>query len=261
VTESTLLGSLILSARQGGEISPAQFASLMVYDLRELENWARVPSRSAETEPEAPQLQAYMRRSLRVIDALLGMKLDVEKAMFWFRCAMVGDFRNRTPQALLADDCEEAVIASLARVFVAQSDTLAPLWERMRQDTLSVQKDIFRDVRMLSAQEVAAICGTHIEAESSLELARALAWNKTMFFITENGEPCFPAFQFSVDGPKAIIASLLKILSPLRSNWEVTLWCCSSSGWLDGASPFECLDSLPELVLDAAFQEVAEELE
>jgi hypothetical protein len=39
------------------------------------------------------------------------------------------------------------------------------------------------------------------------------------------------------------------------------VWLWGSNGWLDGASPADCLDSDPILVLDAAFQEIVEEKE
>src|SRR5262245_55008727 len=70
------LFALITKAREVNAIVPGDFASMMFYDLRELEERANVPIRTAELDPYAPQLQAYMRRALQVIDALLAMELS-----------------------------------------------------------------------------------------------------------------------------------------------------------------------------------------
>ena len=259
--DRALLDRLIADGREGKSIDPEEFASMMVYDLFELEQRAQVPTGTADSEPQALQLQAYMLRSLRVIDALLNMKLSREQALFWFRCAMIPEFGNKSPQAVVANDCAEEVISSLRNVFVNQRDTLAPLWEQMRADTLSVQADIFRDVKMLTVYEVAAILGVNGGGKTRMDLARTLAKHGTMFFITKDGEPAFPAYQFESSGAKPTIARVLAILAPRRSSWEITAWFWGSNGWLDGNTPEESLDSEPDLVLDAAFQEVAEEVE
>ena len=114
---------------------------------------------------------------------------------------------------------------------------------------------------MLSVQEVAIICGKRHDELAPMDLARTLAKNKTMFFITRDGDPLFPAYQFGNAGVKPVIARILNILSPRRSSWDITAWFWGSNGWLGGDSPEDCLDSESDLVLDAAFQEVAEELE
>jgi len=136
VIDQTLLVKLIAQASKGEPIAPSEFASIMVYDLRELEHRTNVPTRTAELKPNAPGLQAYMRRALHVIDSLIGMDLSNDQALFWFRCAMISEFGNKSPQDLVAKECAEEVVDSLRRVFVSQRDTLAPLWELMRQDTL-----------------------------------------------------------------------------------------------------------------------------
>lgn len=256
--DQSLLAALIASAGNGNPIAPGDFASMMVYDLRELEERANVPTRTAELEPQAPQLQAYMRRALYVIDSLIGMELSVDQAHFWFRWAMISEFSNKSPQQLVVKDCTEVIVASLRRVFVSQRDTMAPLWEQMRADTLSLQRDIFRDVRMLSVHEAAAICGFIPGDKAPMELARELASKGTSFFVTRNGVPVFPAYQFSPTGTKPIVARILNTLAPLRSSWEIVVWFWASNGWLDGDSPEELLDLEPDLVLDAALQEVAE---
>jgi hypothetical protein len=255
------LVTLIARAREGDPIAPGDFASMMVNDLRELEECANVPNRTAELEPNAPQLQAYMRRALQVIDSLLAMELSRDQALFWFRCATISEFGNKSPQQLVARDCADVVVGSLRRVFVLQRDTMAPLWERMRLDTLSVQHDVFRDVRMISAHEAAAICGVAAADRTAMDLARELANEGNCIFVTRNGEPCFPAHQFSQTGRKPIVAKILKTLAPRRSSWEIVMWFWASNGWLDGKTPEEMLDREPDLVLDAAFQEIAEEIE
>jgi hypothetical protein len=211
-----LFDSLIRDEREGKPISPAKFTLMMAYDLRELEERALVPTRTADNDPHSPQLQAYMSRSMHVIDSLLSMQLSTEQALFWFQCAMITEFDNQSPQALAAKDCAEEVISCLRKVFVTQRDTMAPLWEQMREETLSVQADILRDVKMLTVGEVAAICGVDAKwtMDMDLDLARSLASQGTMFFVTKGGKPLFPAYQFGSKGPKPIVAGVLKILAP-----------------------------------------------
>src|SRR5688572_5038421 len=65
------LESLIRDAKDELALSPERFANIFMHDIRELEEFASVPAHTAEREPLAPQLQVYMRRSLRVVEALL----------------------------------------------------------------------------------------------------------------------------------------------------------------------------------------------
>lgn len=259
--DQSLLVTLIALARNDDPIAPSDFASMIVYDLRELEQQANVPTRAAELEPHSPQLQAYMRRSLDVMGSLLEIGFTPENALFWFRAFRVVELNDKKPIDALSEECAKVVIQSLRSVFVLRFDELGTHYERMREDTQSVQHEIFRDMRMLSAEEAADRMGLQNGKLTTLDLARAIEKTKRAIYIMKGREPCFPACQFDMWGQKKIIAGLIKTLSPYRSSWEIVVWLWGSNGWLGGASPMDMLDSKPILVLDAAFQEVAEEIE
>jgi hypothetical protein len=259
--DQSLLLTLIAQARNGDPIAPSDFASIVLYDLRELEQRANVPIRAAELEPHSPQLQAYMRRSLDVLRSLLEMGLTPENALFWFGAFRVVELNDKRPIDALSEECANIVIQSLRSVFVLHFDELGTHYERMREDTQSVQQDLFRDIRMMSAEDAANCMGLHDERLTTLDLARALEKTKRAIYIMKDREPYFPACQFDMRGPKKIIADLIRTLSPYRSSWEIIVWLWGSNGWLSGASPMDLLDSKPNLVLHAAFQEVAEDAE
>jgi len=264
-TESVIsreeLESVIRDAKSELMIFPDRFASIFMHDIRELEEYARVPAHTAEHEPLTPQLQVYMRRSLRVVEALLHLGFTPSNALFWFRCFPIGDFKRKTPVAVLCEDHVEYVIKDLERVFGIGNQGFADFLEKMREDTQSIQEDILKDVKMISVDEAARLCRIATEGLSPFEKARSVERTKRAIYLMKGKEPVFPAYQFDYEGPKEIIARIISTLSPYRSNWEIAVWLWASNGWLDGASPAERLDSEPQMVLDAAFQEIVEEKE
>jgi hypothetical protein len=255
------LAALIQDATASRPISPLRFTDQLMYDLTDLEALAKVEHKQAEINPANAQLQAYMSRSLEVMGSLIEMGFTPENALFWFRAFRVVELNDKTPIGALSEDCSKVVIQSLRRVFVLDYDEIGTHYERMREDTQSVQQEIFRDVRMLSASEAADRMGLHADGKTALDLARAIEETKRAIYIIKGKEPGFPAYQFDHQGPKRIIAGIIKTLSPYRSSWEIAVWLWGSNGWLGGASPMDLLDSKPILVLDAAFQDIAEESE
>jgi len=259
--DANSLAALINDARANRTISPLSFTDQLMYDLRDLEGKARLESGQAAINPSDPQLQAYMRRSLEVMGSLLEIGFTAENALFWFRAFRVVELNDKPPVDALSEDCADVVIESLRSVFVCNFDELGTLYERMREDTQSVQQEIFRDMQMLSAEEAAHRLGLPLGKMTALDLARAIEQSRRAIYIMAGREPCFPACQFDALGPKAIVASLIETFGPYRSNWEIAAWLWGSNGWLGGMSPMDMLDSKPNLVLDAAFQDVVEEVE
>ena len=255
------LDSLIRDAQDEVAISPEKFVNLFMHDIRELEEYARVPTHTAERDPLTHQLQIYMRRSLRVIEALQKLGFTPANALFWFRCFPIADLKRQTPIGALSEDHVEHVIKDLERVFGVGNQGLATFFEKMREDTQAIQRDILNNVKMISADEAARLCRIGTEGLSPLDKARAIEQTKRAIYLMKGKEPVFPAYQFDDQGPKRIIARIIRILSPYRSNWEIAVWLWAGNGWLDGPSPADRLDSEPVLVLDAAFQEIVEEKE
>lgn len=58
------LDGLLQCAKEGGVVSPNKFASMVGYHMRDVEAWAKVMTHTADIEPEAPELQAYMASGL-----------------------------------------------------------------------------------------------------------------------------------------------------------------------------------------------------
>jgi len=257
-TNWNALQSLVQDGRAGNAVDPELFASFTVNDLLELDAWAGVSEGTAEHEPDHLQLQEYMRRSLRVIDELMLIGLQPDKAVFWFRNFPISELNNKTPMMLLADDQTTAVIAKLNSVFKTHGDTLGKCWELMRQDTVWLEEDLIQRVRMYDAFEAARLCGIAMSGQSEFLLARHLGHLGTMFYFMRHRRTCFPVYQFAATGPKPIVKRVLQFLAPYRSGWEVALWFSASNGWLNGRTPEELMDSHPRLVIDAAKQDIAE---
>ena len=248
--------ALIQRASAGTHIDPEIFAGLTVNDLIELDGWAGVPEGTSVAEPENPKLQTYMQRSLRVINEMLLIGLQPDKALFWFRNFPVSELNNMAPRQLLKDDHASTVIAKLQQVFKAQGDTLGKLWDRMREDTIHLEEELVRRVRTYNAFDVAKLCGVAVEGRREFLLARELARRGTMFYFLRHKRSLFPAYQFNESGPKPVVKQVLDLLSPHLSGFEIALWFSAPNGWLDGEMPEELMDSDPELVMDAAKQEM-----
>jgi hypothetical protein len=259
--DTRALSDLIRQAREGRPISPLRFVDQVMYDIQELETWAKLEPGTPELAPGHPCLQAYMRGSLQVIDALLAMSFTPTNALFWFRSFRIVEMKDQTPIRALSEDCAKIVIESLQRVFVVDYDELGCHYERMREDTQAVQKEIFQDLRVICAAEAARIMNIESAGRSPMQIARTIEDTKRAIFIMNGRVPVFPACQFDSAGPKRIVAGLIKTLAPYRSGWEIVAWLWARNGWLGGASPVDLLDEKPILVLDAAFQDVVEEIE
>jgi hypothetical protein len=171
------------------------------------------------------------------------------------------EFGHKTPAMVLSDDQADQVIQILRRIFGSDRLGLGAVYESMREDTQSIQEDVFKEVKMISAEDAARLCALDVAGMSQMDVARAVERTKRAIYIMKGREPVFPAYQFDYQGPKGIISGIIKTLSPYRSNWEIAVWLWGSNGWLGGASPMELLDRKPILVLDAAFQEIVEESE
>jgi hypothetical protein len=153
-----------------------------------------------------------MQRCLRVVDALLRLSFTPMNALFWFRCFPVSGFHRKTPVGLLSEDHVEHVIKDLERVFGIGNQGLAEFYEKMRQDTQSIQVEILKDVRMVSVVEAARLCRIVTAGLSPMDLARAIERTKRVIYLMNGKDPVFPAYQFDHEGPKRIIAWIIKTL-------------------------------------------------
>lgn len=250
--------TLVQDARVGHTLDPEVFAHFVVNDLVELDAYAGVPESTSSNAPENPKVQEFMRRSLRVVEELMALGFDLERALFWFRNFRISPLEGKSPLMLMADDCLDILIPELNRTFRVHNESLGKFWEKVREDTIFLQEDLVRRVPMYAAFQVARTCAPDRILDSEFLVARDLAEAGTMFYVMWHRKPLFPKYQFDTKGrPKPIIESIIRLLSPHRSSWDIALWCSASNGWLSGRRPDDLLEAEPALVLRAAEQDVA----
>ena len=133
------------------------------------------------------------------------------------------------------------------------NDPFLDVHQRMIRDTESLRREFLKTVETTTIERVASLAGL---ADDSL----VKKWRDSaqIFSIKWREVEYFPSFQFGRDGhPLPIIGEVLSILrrdSDL-TQWDVALWFAGDTGWLDGKTPIECLETKPDAVKRAALQE------
>lgn len=94
-------------------ISPVKFASALDYPLQEVAELAHVHRNTIRNNPYSPDLQRYMRDSVRVLQAATDLRGNVSDALFWFRNHPIRDFERKTADRLVAEGKAEAVLGYL----------------------------------------------------------------------------------------------------------------------------------------------------
>lgn len=128
----------------------------------------------------------------------------------------------------------------------------------MAEDARIVRDEILRNVPMRTASDLCTklACATNSDAKLDVEI---LVGKQKIFRLEFNADYIYPAFQFFPTGePRPVIERAIACLLPIYSAWDLATWFWSSNGWLGGRSPFECVETDPELVVHAAEQELAE---
>jgi hypothetical protein len=143
---------------------------------------------------------------------------------------------------------------------IAPTDPLAEIQLKVAESTASLRREFLEEVPVLGSAEIHANAGFP-GANPSQTVHR---WRKQgkIFAVTHGGRDVYPAFQFGQDGrPLPIIAEVLDILKrdAERTDWDNALWFAGETGWLDGKSPLDCLQSDPAGIKRAAEQEVVDE--
>ncbi|MFC4311662.1 hypothetical protein ACFPN2_21420 [Steroidobacter flavus] len=139
---------------------------------------------------------------------------------------------------------------------IAPEDPLADVELQVAESTVELRREFIDRVPVLTSADVHKNAGF----PGSNPSQTVLRWRRSgkIFGINYGGRDLYPAFQFGVDGrPLPIVAELLAILkdNPDRTDWDNALWFAGDTGWLNGASPIERLQTDPESVRRAAEQE------
>lgn len=143
-----------------------------------------------------------------------------------------------------------------------ERSSIAEIEAQIRADTIWLRAQFFRTVATLTAQEVATLAGiSGKDAHMTIERWRT---DGLIFSVTRELGNLYPTFQFGEDmRPLPIVGNVLCILRQVqsRSDWDNAMWFFGANGWLGGPSPMDVLTSEPKLVIKAAEQEVAEDIE
>jgi hypothetical protein len=162
----------------------------------------------------------------------------------------------RSLVAAARQENSEARITQLLRA-VAPSDPLADVELKVAEATVDLRREFLKRVPVLTSAQVHERAGFPGANPS----ATGHRWRKhgKVFSVSYGGRELYPAFQLGSDGrPLPIVGELLEILArdQDRTDWDNALWFAGESGWLDGKTPIDLLQSEPDLVMRAAEQEV-----
>lgn len=141
-------------------------------------------------------------------------------------------------------------------------NSLADLEARMIADTIWLRAEFFRRVATLTAREVAVLAA--LPGPDAYRSVDAWRDEGRIFSVRRETQDLYPAFQFGTEmQPLPIIAELLATLRQYkaRTDWDNALWFVGANGWLDGPPPIDLLTAEPDLVKDAAEQEVLPHIE
>lgn len=99
--------TFLLELQEGDElyISPEQYANKLALDEQRLAELAHVHRNTVRRMPRSPQLQTYLRESIRVLAAASDLVGSASKAAFWFRNQpLSGEDRPAVGRAVLVAD-------------------------------------------------------------------------------------------------------------------------------------------------------------
>jgi hypothetical protein len=132
----------------------------------------------------------------------------------------------------------------------------------MLADTIWLRAEFFRVVPALTAQEVAILAG--LTGEDGTRTVEQWRSEGLVFAVKRDIHLLYPAFQFDAKmRPRPVIHKILSTLRQhaARSDWDNAFWFISANGWLDGPAPKDLLETEPELLVEAAEQEVLPDIE
>ena len=101
---------LELQDGDGLYISPELYAKKLALDKRRLAELAHVHRNTVGRMPKSPQLQKYLRESIRVLAAANDLVGSASKAAFWFRNQPLSDFSYKTAEVLVSEGRAEDVL-------------------------------------------------------------------------------------------------------------------------------------------------------
>jgi uncharacterized protein (DUF2384 family) len=104
--------AFLAGLQEGDElhISPDRFADRLDIEKQQLAELAHVHRNTVSRQPRSPQLQKFLRDSIRVLAAATDLNGSSKKAAFWFRNQPISEFGYKTPEALVSEGRAEDVL-------------------------------------------------------------------------------------------------------------------------------------------------------
>lgn len=109
---TTDLQTFLLELQEGDQlfISPELYADKLALDRHRLAELAHVHRDTVRRMPKSPQLQKYLRESIRILAAATDLVGSAPKAAFWFRNQPISDFEYKTAEVLVSERRAEDVL-------------------------------------------------------------------------------------------------------------------------------------------------------
>lgn len=104
--------TFLAGLQEGDElyISPDRFADKLDIEKQQLAELAHVHRNTINRMPRSPQLQKFLRESIRVLAAATDFNGNSKKAAFWFRNQPIADFGYKTAEALVSEGRADDVL-------------------------------------------------------------------------------------------------------------------------------------------------------
>lgn len=97
-------------------IAPERFAAAMQLRQQDLAQLAHVHRTTVAEAPTNARLQAFMRDTLRVLSAAMGVAGDRDRAIYWYRNAPIPEFQHQTAEHLVSAGKTDAVVSYLLSI-------------------------------------------------------------------------------------------------------------------------------------------------
>jgi uncharacterized protein (DUF2384 family) len=110
--ETTDFRAFLSELQDGDElyISPERYANKLALEQQQLAELAHVHRNTLRRMPKSPQLQKYLRESIRVLAAATDLVGSASKAAFWYRNQPISDFGYKTAEVLVSEGRAEDVL-------------------------------------------------------------------------------------------------------------------------------------------------------
>jgi len=151
---------------------------------------------------------------------------------------------------------DEQVLERLAEVLVPRAPTSPRL---LKEASMIVQarKAVLESGDWLTAAQVAQLAGL----SKSNPSAQPHKWKKLgqIFAIHHNGTDYYPGYGFDPENnfrPHKVLARIIAVFDGHKKDWGMAFWFFSVNSFLGGKRPQDLISTEPELVLQAAEDEV-----